>query len=147
MHRRRKHKDPTPQLAVGLRRGSQASVDSPPTTSQTLKVTAVKLFIQAVVLAAALASPIASFAQSNGPMTRAEVHVELVQLEQAGYNPGRAADPDYPADIQAAEARIAARNGETSGFGGTLSGNSASGVATAPTHSGSGGTEPIYFGH
>jgi len=107
----------------------------------------VKSFIQAVVLAAALASPIASFAQSNGPITRAEVRAELVQLEQVGYNPGRAADPDYPTNILAAEARIATQNGETSGFGGTLSGNSASGVATAPSHSGSSGIEPVYFGH
>jgi len=107
----------------------------------------VTLFIQAVVLAAALASPIASFAQANGPTSRAEVRAELVQLEQAGYNPGRLADPDYPADIQAAEARIAARSRETSSFGGTLSGNSALGVATASSRSGGGGAEPIYFGH
>lgn len=85
-----------------------------------------KSFIQAVVVAAVLAAPVASFAQSNQPVTRAQVRAELVQLEKAGYNPARSADSDYPADIQAAEARVAAQNGATSGIGGVLSGSSAS---------------------
>jgi hypothetical protein len=56
------------------------------------------------VLAVALAAPIVSFAQdANGPVTRAQVEAELVQLENAGYRPSPN-DPHYPADIQAAEA-------------------------------------------
>jgi hypothetical protein len=90
--------------------------------------------IQAVVLAAALAAPAASFAQSNGPVTRAQVRADLVQLEQAGYAPSRGEDPNYPADIQAAEAHVAAQNAETSAVGGTLSGTSASGAPAAPSH-------------
>ena len=106
-----------------------------------------KSLIQAVVLAAAIAAPIASFAQSNEPVTRAQVRAELVQLEQAGYNPTRGADPYYPADIQAAEARVAAQNGATSGVGGVSSGSSASGDVAASRHSSSDGIKPVYFGH
>ena len=46
-----------------------------------------KTLISAVVVAAALVAPVASFAQSNQPLTRAEVRAQLVQLEKAGYNP------------------------------------------------------------
>jgi hypothetical protein len=86
-----------------------------------------KSLIQAVVVAAALAAPVAVFAQSNQPVTRAQVRAELVQLEKAGYNPAHGEDPHYPADIQAAEARVAAQNGATSGYGGVVSGSSDAG--------------------
>jgi hypothetical protein len=93
-----------------------------------------KSLIQAAVLTASLAAPIASIAQSDGPVTRAQVRAELIQLEQAGYDPARGEDPNYPADIQAAEARVAAENAGTSGVGGTPSGTSASGAPAAPSH-------------
>jgi hypothetical protein len=57
---------------------------------------------------AALGVPVLSFAQSNAPLTRAEVRADLVRVEQAGYNPDTN-DIHYPADIQATEAKIAAR--------------------------------------
>jgi hypothetical protein len=103
-----------------------------------------KSLIQAVVIATVLAAPVASFAQSNQPVTRAQVRAELVQLEKAGYFPGHA-DPYYPADLQAAQARIAAQNGTAqpaeSGFGGVTNGSSQSGSPVqAP------GTKSIYFG-
>jgi type II secretory pathway pseudopilin PulG len=85
-----------------------------------------KSLIQAVVVAAALAAPVAVFAQSNQPLTRAQVRAELIELEQAGYNPAHGEDPTYPADIQAAEARVAARHAAT-GFGGSTSGSSDAG--------------------
>ena len=67
--------------------------------------------ITLALVAATLAAPVLSFAQSSDPITRAEVRAELVQVEKAGYNP--AADQiDYPANIQAAEAKIAAQNGQ-----------------------------------
>jgi hypothetical protein len=66
--------------------------------------------IKAVALAVVLAAPVASFAQSNQPLTRAEVRAQLIQIEKAGYNPATANDYDYPANIQAAEARVAAEN-------------------------------------
>src|ERR1700760_4221057 len=58
----------------------------------------------------ALAAPALSFAQSNGSVTRAEVRADLVRLEQAGYNPSLADDADYPAAIQAAEAKVASQS-------------------------------------
>ncbi|SDF87387.1 DUF4148 domain-containing protein [Paraburkholderia phenazinium] len=85
-----------------------------------------KSLIQAVVVAAALAAPALSFAQSNAPVTRAQVRAELVQLEKAGYRTGDD-DTHYPVAVQAAEARIAAQNGAASGYGGVVSGESESG--------------------
>jgi hypothetical protein len=85
-----------------------------------------KSLVQAVVIAATLAAPVAVFAQSNQPVTRAQVREELIQLEKAGYNPATANPYDYPANIQAAEARVAAQN---SAVGGVTSGSSQAGHA------------------
>lgn len=52
----------------------------------------------------------ASFAQSNAPLTRAQVGEELMRLEAAGYDPSKGDDGEYPADIQAALARVAAED-------------------------------------
>jgi hypothetical protein len=57
-----------------------------------------------------LAAPALSFAQSNAPVTRAEVRADLVRVEQAGYNPSSGDDVNYPADLQAAEAKVAAHS-------------------------------------
>jgi hypothetical protein len=83
--------------------------------------------IQAVVIIAALATPLSCFAQqSNSPVTRAQVRAELLQLETAGYSPAKRDNATYPADIQAAEARVAAGNSSmqatTQGAGGVTSG-------------------------
>lgn len=103
-----------------------------------------KSLVQAVVIAAALAAPVASFAQSNQPVTRAQVRAELVQLEKAGFHPGYD-DPHYPANIQAAQARVNAENGTSqavqSGYGGVVSGASQSGRPVAMS-----GPQSIYFG-
>lgn len=102
-----------------------------------------KSLIKAVALTVVLVAPVASFAQSNQPVTRAQVRAELVQLEKAGYNPATANDFDYPANIQAAEARVAAENGtaQTSGYGPSVSGSSQAGQPAAAD-----GTKPIFFG-
>ncbi|RKF50797.1 DUF4148 domain-containing protein [Paraburkholderia fungorum] len=104
-----------------------------------------KSLIQAVVIAAVLAAPVASFAQSNQPVTRAQVRAELIQLEKAGYQPGRA-DPYYPADIQAAQNRVVAQNGTAqsteSSFGGVVSGSSQAGHPV-PVN----GPKSVYFGN
>ncbi|NPT56921.1 DUF4148 domain-containing protein [Paraburkholderia elongata] len=71
-----------------------------------------KSLASVAVAVAVLASPIMSFAATNGPVTRAEVRAQLVQLEKAGYNPSAGDDPHYPADIQAAEAKIAKQDGD-----------------------------------
>ncbi|WP_432779092.1 DUF4148 domain-containing protein [Burkholderia gladioli pv. alliicola] len=59
-----------------------------------------------LALAALATAPVLSFAQtSQQGLTRAQVRAELVQLEQAGYNP--ASDhTQYPANIQAALSHI-----------------------------------------
>ena len=80
----------------------------------------------ATAVATALAAPVGAFAQANQPLTRAQVRAELVQLEKAGYDPARGEDPHYPADIQAAEAKVAAQTAAT-GVGGTVSGSSDAG--------------------
>jgi type II secretory pathway pseudopilin PulG len=113
-----------------------------------------KSLIKAIAIAAVLAAPVASFAQSNNqPLTRAEVRNQLIQLEQAGYNPGATNDPTYPADIQAAEARVQAQNpavaqtqepvANTSGYGGVTSGSSQSGGVMQPMS----GAKSVYFGN
>ncbi|KAA0079923.1 DUF4148 domain-containing protein [Paraburkholderia sp. T12-10] len=95
-----------------------------------------KATIKACAIAAVLAAPVVSFGQaSNGPLTRAQVRAQLIQLEQAGYNPTRAKDPYYPNDVQAAEARIHAQGpaaGAQMDIGGTTS-RAQSGHIMAPT--------------
>ncbi|RFU49545.1 DUF4148 domain-containing protein [Paraburkholderia sp. DHOC27] len=116
-----------------------------------------KSLIQAVAIAAALAAPVAAFAQaadtSQQPLTRAEVKQQLIQVEQAGYNPSASNDINYPADIQAAERRVQAENppvaqntvADTSGYGPSTSGSSASGSMqmSQPTTP----SQRVYFGH
>ena len=63
-----------------------------------------------LIAAGTLASPGISFAQSAAPLTRAEVRADLIRVEQAGYNPSIGTDENYPADIQAAEARVGAQD-------------------------------------
>jgi hypothetical protein len=93
----------------------------------TAKEAIVKPFISAVLAASALVVPALSFAQSNDtPVTHAQVRAELVQLEKAGYQPGRD-DPHYPADIQTAEVKVAAMNRVASGYGGVANGSSDAG--------------------
>ena len=91
-----------------------------------------KSLIEAAVIAALVATPFAVFAQSspnNQPVTRAQVRAELMQLEKAGYDPSTMNDDDYPANIQAAEARVAEQNQatQTSGYGAPAHGSSRAG--------------------
>ncbi|MGA7781637.1 MAG: DUF4148 domain-containing protein [Paraburkholderia sp.] len=85
-----------------------------------------------LAVSAAIAFPVAGYAQESGStVTRAQVRAELVQLESVGYRPGRANNPHYPDDIQAAEAKVAAQTSANSnidsGIGGVRGGSSASG--------------------
>jgi hypothetical protein len=72
-------------------------------------------------------APAAPAAQSSQPLTRAEVRAQLVEIEQAGYNPARGNDTNYPTDAQAAEARVYAQQADTSGFGPARQGTSEAG--------------------
>ena len=89
-----------------------------------------KTFICAAIAASVLGIPAAAFAQqANAPITRAQVRAELLELEQAGYNPG-GSDWNYPNDLQAAEQRIQANHlAQNSAAPSTPSG----GVASAKT--------------
>jgi Tfp pilus assembly protein PilW len=88
-----------------------------------------KSLVPALAIAAALAVPGFAQASDNGPVTRAEVKAQLVQLERAGYNPA-SDQTTYPANIQAAQARVNAEQGTgASSFGGVGDGASASGHA------------------
>jgi hypothetical protein len=87
-----------------------------------MEVLIMKSLIQSVAVALALVVPVASFAQSNGPVTRAQVRAELVQLEKAGYHVGDGDHTTYPREIQAAEAKVAAQQvAENGGYGGVAS--------------------------
>ncbi|MBN3791274.1 DUF4148 domain-containing protein [Burkholderia sp. Bp8963] len=107
-----------------------------------------KSIIYAAIAATVLATPIASFAQSDQGLTRDQVKAELVQLEQNGYKP-LASDAEYPANIQAAEQRIqpsqqVLTRADTSGYGAAATGAAQSGRRTteAPNP-----VNSIYFGN
>ncbi len=99
-----------------------------------------------IVVAAALAIPaVSSFAQqSNQSLTRADVKGQLVQLEKDGYQP-QADRTTYPEKTQAAEAKVAAQDGQNS-YGGVADGSYASGGYRMPAHTGN-GVEPVYRAH
>jgi Domain of unknown function (DUF4148) len=100
-----------------------------------MRANIMKALVHAAIIAVAITVPALSFAQSsNAPVTRAQVRAQLAAVEAAGYRPG-GDDPTYPADIQAAEARVAAQSSDaakTSYGGMATTGSSQSGVA-APT--------------
>jgi hypothetical protein len=54
--------------------------------------------VQSMIVAAVVAIPALSFAQSNQPLTRADVRAQLVELQQAGYNPS-SDHTQYPKNI------------------------------------------------
>ena len=55
--------------------------------------------VRSLAIAALVAVPVLSFAQSSQPVTRAEVKAELVQLQKAGYR--ESSDyTQYPAHLQ-----------------------------------------------
>jgi hypothetical protein len=98
--------------------------------------------VQSLIIAAVVAIPAVSFAQSNEPLTRAEVRAQLIQLEKAGYNPA-GDQTQYPQNIQAAQARIDAGNGvSAASYGSSTSGTTSAG--SRATGSDVNGLGPIY---
>ncbi|NPT44430.1 DUF4148 domain-containing protein [Paraburkholderia sp. 1N] len=96
-----------------------------------------KTLVCLTLAACALAGPLTGFAQSSpAPLTRAQVQAELMRLEQAGYNPSAGDEGDYPADILAAEAKVAAEDAQrlaAGSVGGTgQTGSSQAGASTGP---------------
>ncbi|QCP53300.1 DUF4148 domain-containing protein [Trinickia violacea] len=87
--------------------------------------------IKVIGIAAVIVAPVVAVAQSNTPVTRAQVRSELVHVEKAGYRVGDGDQAQYPTQIEAAEARLAARNAAQSGFGGVAGGSSGAGRPAA----------------
>lgn len=107
-----------------------------------------KSLFPALMIASALAAPSLVFAQeNNGPVTRAEVRAQLVQLEKAGYSPATN-DNTYPQALQQAEQRVEASNGTAAeGYGPSTSGTSASGLHVSVAPASGDAQHSIYFGH
>lgn len=99
-------------------------------------------FLHSLIIAAFVAVPVISFAQTNPPVTRASVRAELVQLHKAGYN--AASDyTRYPDNIQASLARLGgASTIATTAYGSSSEGTSASGSRAATSETV--GLGPIY---
>ncbi|MFD1557256.1 DUF4148 domain-containing protein [Paraburkholderia silviterrae] len=93
-----------------------------------------KILLSVLVAASAVAVPAYSFARSTAPLTRAEVRADLVRVEQAGYSPARGDDISYPADIQAAEAKIAAGQTAQNSAQRDVGGVSLEGSSSAGSH-------------
>lgn len=70
-----------------------------------------KSLLGAALLAAVVAVPGVSYAESQQPLTRAEVRADLAQLRAAGYDPSDWMH--YPQNIQAAEQKVAAEKANT----------------------------------
>lgn len=103
-----------------------------------------KSIIHAATVAALFCAPVFALAQTDAPVTRAEVKGELTQLEQAGYSPSND-ETDYPANLQAAQARVADQAGQSvnaGGYGGSLPHSTETG-ARLPLP---GDRNSIYFG-
>jgi hypothetical protein len=82
-----------------------------------------KLSIKAAIATAAVLIPALAFAESNGPLTRAQVRAQLIELEQAGYNPGADCPGDCPEGLARAEAVIAQRQADANAaYGPALNG-------------------------
>jgi hypothetical protein len=97
-----------------------------------------KTLVHAVCAVAVATVPVASLAQSDAGLTRAQVQAEIAQLQQAGYNPANASTVDFPANMQATNASTA---GQSSGYGSATHGSSQMG-GPASTNA----MKPVFFG-
>ena len=96
------------------------------------------LLVHTVCAVAVAAVPVASLAQSDSTLTRAQVQAEIVQLEQAGFNPANANTVDFPTYMQATDAAAA---GQSSGYGPATSGTTQMGHPATTR-----GVKPVFFG-
>lgn len=103
-----------------------------------------KSLIFAVAAVSAFAMPLSASSQTDATATRSQVQAELRQLEQAGYRPS-GEDPNYPVNVQAAEARVSAEGGAT-GYGGVTPGSSMSGSRSAVQPASTEELKQIYMG-
>lgn len=89
--------------------------------------------LQSLVIAAVMALPVVSFAQSNQPLTRAEVRAQRVELQKAGYNPA-SDEAQYPINIEAVQARVDAQQNIVNSSYGAASGFASAAGASAKAH-------------
>jgi hypothetical protein len=75
-----------------------------------------------IAFAVALVAPVLSHAA--GPLTHAQVRAELIQLEEAGYNP--VDDNDYPQNLKHAQTIVAQQNEANTAYGSDTAGASQS---------------------
>lgn len=93
-----------------------------------------KSIASAVAIAAALAAPVLAHAQTNPPLTRAQVRADPIAVEQAGYRPSKDADPHYPDNVQAAERKVAEqRPANETGYGAGTNGTVQTGMRSDMT--------------
>ena len=97
-----------------------------------------KTLVHTVCAVTFIAATIASSAQSDGGLTRAQVQAEIAQLQQAGFNPANANTVDFPANMPATGASVASGS---SGYGPATSGSSQMGRPASPS-----GMRPVFFG-
>jgi hypothetical protein len=92
----------------------------------------IRQIFTASMVASALAVPAVTFAQQHSGLTRAQVRAELAQLRAAGYQGD--SETSYPAQIQAAEARVSAQQAQSaaaSSYGPGAGGSTASGAGAS----------------
>jgi Domain of unknown function (DUF4148) len=106
--------------------------------------------VSTAAVAVALAAS-SAYAQTS-LVTRAQVRAELAQLRAAGYDQSRGEDVTYPAQLQAAQARVnasqqaAGATNTQAGYGGAATGSSVSSVDKSRPHVENDGMKPVYFG-
>jgi hypothetical protein len=111
---------------------------------QEVRIMKVSFRIVAVALALAPVAALAQSQTSGQPSTHAQLIDQLTQLRQDGYVPSKI---HYPADIQAAQARMDMRAGTSaasnSGVGGAMAGATQSGARATFNP----GARPMYGHH
>lgn len=108
------------------------------------EVPIMKLSIRTLAIALALV-PAAAFAQTSGqPVTHAQIMNELTQLRNDGYVPSNI---HYPADIQAAEARLNASNGASATSNTGIGGATGETVQSGSRMTSTANWRSMYSGH
>jgi hypothetical protein len=87
-----------------------------------------KFVLKAAFIVVAVLVPAAAFAQSTAPLTREQVRADLLQLENAGYNPLSSCTGDCPGSLRRAEAILTQRkNDPGAAYGPVFEGNEQAG--------------------
>lgn len=94
-------------------------------------------FAKAALVASSALVPAIAFSQTTEPLTREQVRAELVQLENAGYNPLSNCAGDCPGSLRRAEATLPQREKTTQvppTAGPSMAPHSRANDQTAPNH-------------